>query len=85
MFKGIFWRFAAVKNVDNFTLPFIDVEDLDSIKNYIENDLTTSKPLKIYRHLVVENYAVFYRIEDGNVYVVRILNRLMDYLKILNI
>lgn len=92
------------------------VEDLDGIKDYIENDLkspqaakktianiicgyeklshfpelgaeieTGNPRLTNYRHLVVENYVVFYRIEHGDVYVVRILNRLIDYLKVLNV
>lgn len=44
---------------------------------------TTNAFLKCYRHLVVDNYVVFYRVESGDVFVVRILHRLMDYLKIL--
>ncbi len=90
------------------------VEDLDGIKDYIENRLknpiaakrtvlriidaygvladypelgsllqTSNKSLNQYRHLIADNYIVFYRIENGNVYIVRILHRLMNYLKIL--
>lgn len=90
------------------------VEDLDDVKEYIENKLkspqaaknvvrkiieayedlaefpelgsdleTTNVALKFYRHIVVDNYIVFYRVHLGDVYVVRILHWLMDYLKFL--
>lgn len=90
------------------------VEDLDGVKEYIENELkspqaaknavkkiidayeglaefpelgseleTTNVVLKSYRHIVVDNYIVFYRVHLGDVYVVRILHWLMDYLKFL--
>lgn len=90
------------------------VEDLDGVKEYIENELkspqaaknavkkiidayeglaefpelgseleTTNVALKSYRHIVVDNYIVFYRVHLGDVYVVQILHWLMDYLKFL--
>jgi len=44
---------------------------------------TRDASLQCYRHVPAGNYIVFYRIEDDNVYVVRILHCLMDYVKIL--
>ena len=42
-----------------------------------------SVSLKCYRHLRACNYIIFYRIKDGDVYVIRILHETMDCLKIL--
>lgn len=90
------------------------VEDLDGIKDYIENSLKSphtakltvlkiigtyekladypelgselqgvSASLRCYRHLKSGNYIIFYRLNDGNVYVIRVLHKMMDFLKIL--
>ncbi|MCF0217355.1 MAG: type II toxin-antitoxin system RelE/ParE family toxin [Fibrobacteraceae bacterium] len=44
---------------------------------------TIDESLQRYRHLVVGSHVVFYRIEGGNIYIIRILHSQMDFLKTL--
>jgi len=62
----------------------MDTVDLLVEQPFIGTALNTVVDMESdYRFLVCENYLVFYRIEDSNVYIDRVLHETRDYMRVL--
>ena len=61
-------------------------DSIDSLSEFPELGIELAKRIAVktnYRYLIVDEYIIFYKFDENNLFVYRILNAKRDYMKIL--
>lgn len=67
-------------------IPFGSIDAIDILQDYSELGATLFSTFGVesdYRSLICGSYIAFYRVDDGKVYIERVLSGRRDYLRIL--